>query len=261
VANRQAVGIETRRFDMNSTLFGMLDYDTIYRGVNIAMLQGNYRSDNGTNYFTYIDHRKTPPYSLTNALPGLAGMSIKEAITAMGIEQLRADAKALTATSDMLAIGFTYPWSPRWMFGADYRAAAISSTRATATMPAMAGSGTNHVISLQAIGTNLVGTDVGVINASYIKGATYNGQALGGNYVYTLSDAWRLDTNLRYYTQKDNLEQKQVRISPSFKVSYRWEPATIEAELGAEDVKVDGPMNTERSNRKYVYFGYRLDLR
>jgi hypothetical protein len=76
-----------------------------------------------------------------------------------------------------------------------------------------------------------------------------------------LSDAWRLDTNLRYYTQKDNLEQKQVRISPSFKVSYRWEPATIEAELGAEDVKVDGPMNTERSNRKYVFFGYRLDLR
>jgi hypothetical protein len=261
VANRQAVGIETRRFDMNSTLFGMLDYDTIYRGVNIAMLQGNYRSDDGTNYFIYIDHRKTPPYSLTNALPGLAGLSIKDAITTMGIEQLRADAKALTATSDMLAIGFTYPWSPRWMFGADYRAAAISSTQATATMPAMAGSGTNHVFSVQAIGTNLMGTDVGVINASYIKGATYNGQALSGNYVYTLSDAWRLDTNLRYYTQKDNLEQKQVRVSPSFKVSYRWDPATIEGELGAEDVKIDGPMSTERSNRKYVYFGYRLDLR
>jgi hypothetical protein len=240
----------------------MLDYDTLYKGVNIAMLQGNYRSDDGTNYFTYIDHRKTPPYGLTNAIPGLAGLSIKDAIDTMGIAQVRADAKALTATSNMLAIGLTHPWSPRWMLGADYRAAAISSTQATATIPAMPGSGTNNVFSLQAIGNNLLETnDVAVINGSYIKGATYNGEALGGNYVYLLNDAWRFDLALRYYTQKDNQDQKQVRISPSFKIGYRWDPVTLEGEIGAEDVKIDGPLSTERSNRRYLFLGYRLDLR
>ena len=260
--NRQAVGMETRYFDMNSTLFGMVDYDILYKGVNIAMLQGNYRSDDGTNYFTYIDHRKTPPYSLTGAIPGLAGQSIQDAITTQGIDQVRADAKAMTATSNMLAIGLTYPWSPKWMLGADYRAAAISGTDGTATVAAMPGSGTNHVVTLQAIGNNLMGTnDVGVLNASYIKGATYNGQALGGNYVYLYNDAWRFDLNLRYYTQKDDLEQKQQRISPSFKIGYRWDPVTLEGEFGAEDVKIDGPLSSERSNRKYVFFGYRLDLR
>lgn len=260
--NRQAVGLETRYFDMNSTLYGMLDYDTLYKGVNIAMLQGNYRSDDGTNYFTYIDHRKTPPYGLTNALPGLAGLSIQDAINTLGIQQVRADAKALTATSNMLAIGLTHPWSPHWMLGADYRAASISSTQATATIPAMPGSGTNHVISLQAIGNNLLETnDVAVINTSYIKGATYNGQALGGNYVYLYNDAWRFDLALRYYTQKDNQDQKQDRISPSFKIGYRWEPVTLEAEIGAENVTIDGPLSSERSNRRYLFLGYRLDLR
>jgi hypothetical protein len=36
---------------------------------------------------------------------------------------------------------------------------------------------------------------------------------------------------------------------------------TIEAEAGQENVKVDGPTMTERSNRKYMFIGYRLDLR
>jgi hypothetical protein len=262
VVNRQAVGLETRYFDMHSTVYGMLDYDVAFKGLNIAMLQGNYRSDDGTNYFTYLDHRKTPPYGLTNALPGIPGMSIKDAVTTMGIEQLRADARALTATSDMLAIGFTHPYSPRWMLGADYRAAAISSTQETATMPAMPGSGTNHVFSVQAIGNSIWTTnDVGVVNASYIRGANYTGQALGGNYVYLIGDAWRIDGSLRYYTQRDDQEQRQVRTSPALKFSYRWEPATIEAEVGAENVKVDGPLRNERSNRKYMFLGYRLDFR
>lgn len=260
--NRRAVGLETRYFDMHSTLYGMLDYDVAFKGLNIAMLQGNYRSDDGTNYFTYLDHRKTPPYGLTNALPGIPGMSIKEAIATMGIEQLRADAKALTATSDMLAIGLTHPYSPRWMLGTDYRAAAISATQETATVPAMPGSGTNHVFSVQAIGNSIwTANDVGVLNASYILGTNYNGQALGGNYVYLIDDAWRIDGSLRYYAQRDDQDQKQVRISPSLKVSYRWNPVTLEAEAGAENVKVDGPLRNERSNRKYIFLGYRYDFR
>ncbi|HZV55181.1 MAG TPA: hypothetical protein VFF82_09595, partial [Rhodocyclaceae bacterium] len=262
VVNREAVGLETRYFDPNTTLYGMVDYDVAYKGLNILMFQGNYRADIGTNYFTYYDHRKAPPYGLTNALPGIPGLSIKDAIATLGLEQVRADAKALTATSDMLAVGLTHPYSPRWLLGADYRAAAISSTQATATVPAMPGSGTNHVFSVQAIGNNLwAANDVGVLNGSYILGSNYRGEALGGNYVFLYDDAWRLDGNLRYYTQKDDQDQKQVRISPSFKVSYRWKWVSLEGEVGAEDVRVDGPLRTERSNRKYIFLGYRVDLR
>jgi hypothetical protein len=274
VLNRQAVGLESRYFDMHTTVFGMLDYDTLYKGVNIFMLQGNYRSDDGTNYFTYIDHRKAPPYSLTTVYyPLLNGMTIKDAVTAVGLAQLRSDARALTATSNMVSIGFTYPFSPKWQLGADYRAAAISGTKETMTyatednpipvlVPATSGSGTNHVIGLQAIGTNLLGaSDVTVINANYIKGATYNGQALGGNYVRQIGDAWRLDFALRYYQQSDDAEERQRRTSPSFRISYRWEPVTLEAEAGQEYVRIDGPERMERSNRTYLYLGYRLDLR
>ncbi len=271
--NRQAVGLEARYFNMHTTMFGMLDYDTLYKGVNIAMLQGNYRSDDGTNYFTYLDHRKTPPYSLTNAYVLLNGMTIEEAIAAVGIEQMRADAAALTATSNMASFGMTRPVSPRWTLGLDYRAASISGTTDTMTyatwdnpvptlVPAMPSSGTNHVLGVQAIGNSLLAAnDIAVVNGNYIKGKSYNGQALGGNYVYPIGDAWRFDLNLRYYQQKDDQEQKQTRTTPSLRVGYHWKLATIEAEAGLEKVNIDGPSMTERSTRQYFFVGYRLDFR
>jgi hypothetical protein len=118
------------------------------------------------------------------------------------------------------------------------------------------------VFGLQAIGNNLMATnDVGVVNFNYILGADYNGQALGGNYVFPWGDAWRLDVNLRYYQQTNEAEEKQKRTSPSLKLGYRIGIASLEAEAGLEDVKIDGPTYVERSNRKYIFVGYRLDLR
>jgi hypothetical protein len=272
--NRQAVGLETRYFDMHASAFSMLDYDTLYKGVNIFMLQGNYRSDDGINYFTYLDRRKTPSYSLTNVLQALNGMTIKEAISAVGIEQMRADARLLTATSNMASIGLTVPVSPQWQLGVDYRAASITGTREVAAYPtfdkpvpdnvaAQPASGISHVFGLQGIGTTLFGgNDVVVVNTNYIKNPTFRGQSLGGNFVHQIGDAWRFDLNLRYYQQKDDQDQKQVRISPSLRIGYRWEQlASIEAEAGQEIVRIDGPTLIERDKRTYFYMGYRLDMR
>lgn len=272
--NRQAVGLESRYFDMHTTAFSMLDYDTLYKGVNIFMLQGNYRTDDGMNIFTYIDHRKAPAYSLTSTYSLWNGMTLKDAVTAVGIEQMRADARLLTAKSNLLSVGFTIPVSQKWQLGADYRAASISGTQEVAAYPtadnpfpdkivAQPSSGTSHVVGLQAIGTTLFGGNhVAVINTNYIKNPTYNGQALGGNFVFQPNDAWRFDFNLRYYQQKDNQDEKQVRLSPSLRFGYRWEQmVSIEAEFGQEEVKIDGPTRIERDKRTYFYTGYRIDLR
>ncbi len=264
VVNREAVGLETRYFDTHMTMFGMLDYDIAYKDLNTVMFQGNYRTDAGTNYFTYFDHRKSPALSLTNPTGVLADyfFSVKDALAALGLSQLRDDAKALTATSDMLAVGLTHPYSPRWLLGTDYRASKVSGTDAVGLVPAQPGSGLSHVISVQAIGNSLwTENDVGVVNGSYIIGPNYNGQAAGLNYVFLYGDAWRLDGNLRYYQQKDDAGEKQKRWSPSFKLGFRWKQVTLEGEFGIEDVAIDGPARTERSNRKYFFLGYRWDFR
>jgi hypothetical protein len=287
MANRRAVGSEVRYFDGRATAYGMIDYDVLYKGVNIALLQGNYLSEGGDNYFFVIDHRRAPSYSLTNALPAAPGLSLQEMVALQGMDQVRAQASALTAMSDMFSVGVTHPLSENWQVGVDYRLSSISSTQPVmAVLPlgvigtclgtidfvnntcvidtaSQQASGKNHVVTFQAVGTNLFFANaVGVANLSLIQAPSYTGQALGVGYVLPFWEQWRLDTNLRYYTQKDDSGDKQDRISPSLKLSWQWRASLfLEGEMGREVSNSSGLARNDRTRRDYVYMGVRWDFR
>jgi tetratricopeptide (TPR) repeat protein len=286
LSNRRAVGTEVRFFDGRASAYGMLDYDVLYKAVNILMLQGNYLDEAGNNYFVVLDHRRAPSLSLTNALLAAPGLSVKEMVRQQGIDEVRAQAKALAATSNMFSVGVTHPLSERWLVGADYRLAAISATQpVVATIPlgvigtclgtidvvnntcifntaSQQGSGNNHVVTFQAIGNSLfVPNAVGVANLSLIKAPTYNGQALGLTYMLPFAENWRLDANLRYYTQRDNDGTHQTRLSPSLKIGYQWRNKLHwEGEIGREASSTSGPTREDRVKRDYLFTGLRWDF-
>lgn len=287
MANRRAVGTEVRYFDGRATAYGMLDYDVLYKGVNIALLQGNYLSEAGDNYFFVFDHRRAPSYSLTNALPAAPGLSLQDMVALQGIDQVRAQASALTALSDMFSIGVTHPLTENWQVGVDYRLSSISSTQpVTAVLPlgsigtclgvidpvnltciidtaSQQASGNNHVVTFQAVGTNLFFANaVGVGNLSLIQAPTYTGQSLSLGYALPFWEQWRLDTNLRYYTQKTDGGDAQDRISPSVKISYQWRSSLyLEGEMGREVSNSTGPTRNDHTQRDYFYLGMRWDFR
>lgn len=286
-ANRRAVGTEARYFDGKISSFGMLDYDVLFNGVNIAMLQGNYVSDVGTNYYFVADHRRAPSYSLTNALPAGGGMTLDQMIGLQGLDAVRAQASALTAISDMYSVGFTHPVTEQWQLGADYRISAISSTQPVKAVVPLAdigvclgtidsvnntciidttgqnGSGWSQVFSVQAIGTNLVKPNaVGVFNGSYIDAPTYSGYLGTFSYMLPFSETWRLDSTFRYYMQTSNNGDILRRFNPSFKLSYQWQSSVfLEGEAGWENSTLTGLQRDEKTKRQYVYFGLRWDYR
>lgn len=286
-ANRRAIGTEVRYFDGKATAYGTVDYDVLNKGVNIALLQGNYITEDRSNYFFVADHRRAPSFSLTNSLQAAPGISLRDMIISQGLKNVRAQASSLTATSDMLAIGVTHPFSEMWQLGIDYRLASISSTLPVSAVLPLAvigtclgridtlnntciidtssqqGSGINHVVTLQAIGTNLLAPNaVGVANVSLIKAPTYNGQASSLGYAIPLWDQLRIDTNLRYYTQKDTSDNKQDRLSFSFKLAYQWRNSMFfEGEAGREMSNTSGLTRNDHSVRDYVFFGVRGDFR
>ncbi len=285
--NRRAFGLEGRYFDGRATAYGMLDYDVLYQGVNIALFQGNYLDEAGNNYFFVIDHRRAPSYSLTNALPGAPGLTLKELVGAQGIDVVRRQAKHLTAMSDMVALGVTHPLSERWQVGVDYRLSEISSTApVNAVIPlavigtclgtvdpvnntcilntaSQQGSGKNHVVTFQAIGNSLFFANaVGVANVSLIHAPTYDGQASSLSYVLPVGDQWRFDTNLRYYTQKDDSGGSQERLSPSLKLAWQWRNSLyLEGEMGKETSRSSSVLSRDRVTRNYMYMGLRWDFR
>ena len=285
--NRRALGTELRYFDGRATGYGMLDYDLVYRGVNIALLQANYLDEGGNNYFVTIDHRRAPSFGLTNALPGGMGLTLNEMVSAEGLDTVRLQASSLTATSDMFAVGLTRRITDAWQFGLDYRMSEISGTAAVnAVVPlsvigtclgaidtvndncilstgALRGSGKNHAVTFQAIGSDLwLPGAIGVSNLTFIVAPAFKGEALSVSYVLPIGTQWRLDTILRYYRQHDDSGGTQARLSPSFKLAWQWRDRLyVEGEIGQEVWTSSSQDREDRTDRAYFYSGLRWDLR
>ena len=264
VVDRQAIGIEAHYFDTKRNYMGQLDYDRMFKEVNIAMFQGNWMNSAGDNYTLLADHRKSPTLQLTNALLGQTTQSIADALLLPGVtkESLVADAKALTPTANLLMVGMTHPYTSRLRLGGDFRINNISGTGATATLPAMPGTGNMYIYTAQAIGNNLLlENDLGVASASYISAQTYKGQSVAFTQTETFSQRWRLDVSLQLYNQKDTSDVHMTRVTPSLKLSYRLnESMSFDGEGGVENTHNSSPINDEKTRRYYVYIGYRWDF-
>ena len=264
VIDRQAVGLEAHYFDAKRNYMGQLDYDRMFKAVNIAMFQGNWMNEQGDNYTLLADHRKSPSLQLTNALPGYPAQTISSLIqSGVSRETLIADAKALTPTSNLLMVGMTHPYTPHLRLGGDFRINNISGTGAAGTQPASPGTGNMYIVTAQAIGNNLLlENDLGVASASYISAQTYKGQSLAFTQTETFRQRWRLDVSLQLYNQKDNLDVRMTRVTPSLKLSYRMnESMSFDGEGGIENTHNSSPIKDEKTRRYYIYTGYRWDFR
>ncbi len=261
--DRRATGGELRYFDTVKNLFALIDYDLVFRSLNIFMMQGNWTDSRGTTYTMLLDHRKVPVLQLTNVLPGEAVQSVKALVESGRAEaDLREGAKALTPTSTLLQIGFTHPVTQQFQVGADFRVSNVSSTGASGIIPAAPGTGNVYVYSGQMIRTGLFGTrDTGVVNVSYLDGATFHGQSWSLNHVFPFFEKWRLDSALRYYTQRTNLDATLERIAPTFKLAYQVrQTLLLEVEAGIEDTRNVSPTTQDRTRRSFFNFGFRWDF-
>lgn len=258
IVDRRAIGMETHYFDAQRNYMGLLDYDTLFKAVNFATLQGNWTTGAGGNYNLLLDHRKTPPLQITNALPGQALQSIA-ALLQSGVtaDTLRADAQALSATSNLFLVGMTQPYSAHWRMGGDFR---IANTSATATAP---GTGNSYMYTVQAIANNLfMENDLNVVSASYVDAQTFEGRSLLFNRVETLRQNWRLDMSLQLYGESDHSGSHQRRITPSLKLSYHLNDSiSLEGEGGLEDTHTYSATQDDKTRRRYFYVGYRWDFR
>jgi hypothetical protein len=137
ILNRRAVGSELRYFDGQVTAFGLLDYDVLYKGLNVGMAQANYLDKWGNNYFVSYDYRQSPTYSLINALSTAGYSTVTDFVNGVGVTQARQLVSETTALSTMFATGVTIPVGDRWQFGVDYRMSEISGTNATIPLAQM----------------------------------------------------------------------------------------------------------------------------
>lgn len=298
ITDRRAVGGELRYFDNRRSMYSLLDYDTIFDKVNIALVQGNWQTEDGaTNYNFLIDHRKSPALSMVNSLPAYSPFGATTVAQALrrGLvseSQMRDDAKALTLDTDLVLFGVTRQVTPRWQLGADIQwnrssgtqeagAAAVANANraaAEAGQPtntfdfartlAQIGSGNIWTYHLQAIGTDTIFKgDTSIISATFTEGQTSSSQALVLTNVVVPRDKWRIDSTLRLLrletdTFATSSSSFEYVLSPTVRASYRLrDKATLEAEIGVEVSNRNDPISGHsRTVRDFSFIGYRIDF-
>ncbi len=277
LTERRAVGTELRYFNNATSWFGLLDYDTVFHDVNIALLQGNWTTSNQITFNALLDHRKSPIlYGETGlqAVPGAVPLSVGGLRKVLTDQQIYSAIKNITAETDTALLGATKQITPRWQIGGDVR---LNRTKGTpgvdlslipggilvAPTPS---TGIAYTYSLQAIGTNVVfADDTSVINTSFVDDPHYFAQTLGLTNVATFRTKWHVTSSLSLYHQKGDASQADIKlykIAPTARISYQlFDNALLEAELGFEKTYSDDNTNQKiRSTRESMFVGYRWDF-
>ncbi len=265
MAERRAVGAELRYFKNTSSVFGLLDYDTLYDRVNIAMLQGNWTSSDQVTYNMLLDHRKSPILYAETAIPTVAGVqSVSGLQKLLSKKEIISAVNRITADTDSALFGATKQFTPRWQFGGDIRYNHTSGTKASGLVLATPSSGPTYTYSLQAVGNNtLFSDDTSVINASYVDDAAYYAEILSLTNVATFRSKWHVASSLNFYNEKRDPDQRTFKVSPTVRVSYQIrDNMLLESELGFERSYVnDNALDTKtKSTREYMFVGYRWDF-
>lgn len=266
LTERRAFGTELRYFNGTTSWFGLLDYDTIYDEVNMAMLQGNWTAEGGYNFNLLLDHRKSPILYAETAIQGVTGArSVQDLRVMLSSGEIYDYVKGLVPESDMAMFGVTKQLTDRWQLGGDVRVTHIGPTDGIPTIPSQPGISNNYTYTLQAIGTNtLFNNDTSVIMASHVQDPDYRAQNLSFSNSVMLQDKWRIDSSLRYYQEKRDTGQETWKITPTMRVNYRWrDNMSFEAELNVDYTHLDDPVAVTKTEtwRETLFAGYRWDFR
>lgn len=290
LVDRQAVGAEIRYFDNKRSVLGLLDYDVKFRALNVATLQANYLADSGTSYFSQIDVRRGPTLQISNlsfADPSLS--SVPVLVDRLGNKEAIRRIKLATPKTKLFLAGFTHPVAPKWQVGADFRVSSISGftsqfgdlllqqTDPPTPDTTFRKSGNSFIYTAQATGTSVLReNDTLTFSTSIVRGKTpviaspapageqstrFSGHALSATHTWPISDRWRLDTALNWYSQKDNIETTLRRLAPTLRVSYRVRDSiTLEAQAGTEISRNESVTVADKAKRHFFYVGYRWDF-
>lgn len=286
--DRRALGTELRYFSGGVSAFGTLDYDQVFKGINVAMLQGTWQLPDNTVVNLLYDRRATPMLTLGNTLffqtTSPPAQSISELLASGAtLADLRQRVKDLNSFTTQAVLGATTPINKRWQLGGDIRFTQIGEI---APVPELLpyGQKKTEVLSLggQLIGSNLYSTrDTHVIGLTWLKGSTqlvffpnapdvstyafrdstYTAVLLNYNNSSLITEALTLEPSIKLYRQTDNAGLKTTRWSPGLRLTYRLaKQVSAESELTSEYSKSTSPTRNESSNRVYYYLGARYDF-
>ncbi len=263
ITNRRAIGSEVRYADDTLSMYSLVDYDTVFRGLNAVSMQGTFQAPGQTNVTLLLDARKAPSLQLTNALISSGAASLKTLLQTMSLDEVILAARSTSATAKQALLSVSRPLTERWQLGMDLRYSEIGPLPAVGIFEATPATGAQYGLSTLLTGSNLYSTrDINTISVSYLTTPLFKGAQLSySNLTGLLGDVMTVEPSVRFYTQNDTQGIKTQRITPGLRLSYKYsQRASLLGETIVERSKTDGPLNHDSATSICFYLGYRYEL-
>ncbi len=260
--DRLGIGGELRYFDSERNVYSMLDYDPLFRAVNIGMVQGTWQFPTLTSLNLLLDYRRAPTLQLTNALIAYPGVSLSTLIAQQGVDAVRDQAKAFTPISKQTLLGVTQQVSGQWQLGLDVRWSSLSGTPPFQGQPGTPATGSVWTFTAQAIGSGLAKMqDILVVNGGYLTGNRLRAQNAGIDYRFVPLPNFTLEPLFGWYHQTDDRGGRLTRLSPGLRASYRIvNRLAIEGQFNLERTSTVSSLIDDTIQRYFYYIGWRWDF-
>lgn len=259
-SDREAVGAELRYFDSSRSLWGLLDYDTSYKELGSAFLQGTWRFESQFAINALIDRRRSPFLSTSNALIGQPFDDFETLASAFSEEQLRQLSLDRSAITTTYTLGASHPLGPKFQLNGNVTQSSVSAT------PESGGVAATPETVYQYFSTTLVASsllregDVTIFGLRYSRSESTNVTSLHLDARFPLSRSFYLNPRLRV-DYKEILADSSTEwiLSPGLRLQYRLgRTARVRFDAGKQfAVRDTVGINVDRESY-FVNLGYQV---
>jgi TolA-binding protein len=276
--DRRAVGGNLRYFDQKFNIMSMVDYDVLFKALNIFTLQGTLNGGGvgGTDYNFLLDRRRSPVLDVRNAINGTTSTIATLMQNGWSMSDLILLAGQRTTVSNMAQVGMTNHLSEKWFIGTDFSIAKTAGMNSSGTLlpdgttgvegfvPAIPSTGNTWTITERATGLGVIRPqDTTNFSVSYSRGALITAEGFQASNHVDLQEKWTLDSTFVLNFQTDNTGGKMNDVQPTIRVAYKLRRnLSTDAQLGLDWNKTTSTVlqSTSTALREFVAFGFRLDF-
>ena len=256
--DRQALGFEASYQTDNSSIYGLLDYDTNFNRVNTARISGTLILENQSSFSASADFVHSPTLTLGNALQGQTATTLAELNGTYSLTDMRQLALDRTTTSTSLTIAYSRPLNDTWQLSVDTTIFDTSGNPASGGVAAVPAPGLEVYASAQLVGTSVF-REGDVVSASARIADTSSSSLLllDGYTRFSVNDKLRLKPRLKVgYRDLKSSSSMEIFAIPSLTADYEVNDSTsLELEIGGRISNLDAPSFSEESNEAFATVG------
>lgn len=264
ITNRRSVGTEVRFTHERGSMYGLLDYDTLFRTINAVTLQGSLQGAGQTTYTLLVDSRKAPTLQMTNALISTGATSLKTLLQLRALEEVKDMALSTSAQARQAMFSVSRPLNEKWQLSGDIRYSDIGALPAVGNFDATPATGAQYGLTMQLTGSNLYSKrDISNVNMSVLTTPSFKGAQLAYNNLTGWGGDGKLtlEPSIRFYGQRGSDGSRLSRFTPGLRVSYHVSKRlNLMGEGLLEHSVTHGVTNSDTTDSVFFYAGFRYDL-